>query len=107
MDVGGVHQVSAVLLVEGGQIGDVLEVVGIQLPVLQGFVGLDVVVVLHHIQGVAVLCGLLLEVVQDLGVRGGAGADLDGLVARGVTGLPCARLPASRKASYCQHGGQA
>ena len=70
--------------VEGVEVGGVLEVVGVQAPVLHGGVGLDVVGVLHDVQGDALLLQELGSLPQDLRVGSDAGAYLDGLAVGGL-----------------------
>ena len=74
-------QVRAVGLVEVVQVRGVLEVVGVELAVLQSGVGQNVVVVDHDLEVIAFGSERVLDLFEDLGVRGGAGADhdLDGL----------------------------
>ena len=84
VDARRVHQMGAAALVEVVHVGDVLEVVGQQGAVLHGVVGLDVVVILHDLQGVAVLGHEVLGDLQDLRVGGRGGAHLDGLVAAAI-----------------------
>ena len=74
-------QVRALLLIEGIQVGLMLEVVGVDLALLGDRVGLDVVGELLHLERVALLLELIGHGVgEDLGVRGGACGDGDGLV---------------------------
>ncbi len=86
MDARRVHQMGAAALVEVVHVGDVLEVVGQQGAVLHRVVGLDIVVILHDLQGVAVLGHEVLGDLQDLRVGGRGGAHLDGLVAAAAGG---------------------
>ena len=78
MQAGGAHQVGAVAGVEVVHVGDVLEVVGVQLAVLHVVVGQHVVIVIHNLQGDAVLGQDLLGLLQDLGVGRGGRAHLQG-----------------------------
>ena len=71
-------QMGAAVLVEIVHVGDVLEVVGIQLAVLHVVVGQHVVVVIHDLQGDALLGQDLLGLLQDLGVGRGGRAHLQG-----------------------------
>ena len=74
-------QVRALLLIEGIQVGLMLEVVGVDLALLGDRVGLDVIGELLHLERVALLLELIGNGVgEDLGVRGGACGDGDGLV---------------------------
>ena len=74
-------QVRALLLIEGIQVGLMLEVVGVDLALLGDRVGLDVVGELFHLERVALLLELIGHgVSEDLGVRGRACGDGDGLV---------------------------
>ena len=84
MDLGGGHQVGAVGGVIAVQIGGVLEVVGVQRTVGQGAVGQHIVVIDHDLQVVALFGQSVLHLLQDLGVRGGAGAHGDGLQVAGL-----------------------
>ena len=84
MDALDRHQVGALLLVEAVEVGGVLEVVGVDLAVLGGGVGQDVVGELLDLEGPAVLLELLLDrAVQDFGVGGGGGGHGDLLVIGG------------------------
>ena len=78
VNLSGADQVGAVADVELVHVGDVLEVVGVQLTALHRQVGLDVVVELHDLQGDALLSQDALGYLQDLSVGGGSGADLNG-----------------------------
>ena len=90
MDGAGAHQVGAVVGVEAVHVGDVLEVVGVQLTLLHGGVGHDVVIKLRDFQGVALFGQDFLGHFQDFGVGGGGGAHLDGL-AVGLAGAGAQR----------------
>ena len=74
------HDVGVVLGVEGVKIGGVLEVVGVQTPVLHGQVGLNIVGVLHDLQSDAFLLEELGGLPQDLRMGGDAGAHLQGVL---------------------------
>ena len=80
VDAGHAHQMGAVLFIEVVQVGDVLEVVGIQLALFQRGVGDDIVVEFHDLQIVAFVSQNLLDNFQNLGVGRGGCADLDGLI---------------------------
>ena len=68
----------AVLLVEGIQIGGVLEVVGVHLTALGDQVGLDVIGVLDDLQRDALLSQNVLGNAEDLGMGHRGGGHLDG-----------------------------
>ena len=70
MDLGGADQAGAVLHVEVIQVGDVLEVVGVQGTVLHSLVGEDIVVELPDLQGDPLLGQEVLHHLQNLGVGG-------------------------------------
>ena len=76
MDGGGADQVGAVAGVELVHVGDMLEVVGVQVAVLHRGVGLNVVVEDRDLQGDALLGQQLLDHLQDLGVGRGRGSYL-------------------------------
>ena len=78
------HQVGAILSVEVVQIGDVLEVVGVNAAVLHRGVGLDVVGKLHDLQVDSLLRQQFLHHGQDLGVGSGRGAHLQGGALQGA-----------------------
>ena len=80
MDAGHAYQMGAVLFIEVVQVGDVLEVVGVQLALFQRGVGDDIVVEFHDLQIVAFVSQNLLDNFQNLGVGCGGCADLDGLI---------------------------
>ena len=82
MDGGDADQVGALLGIEGGQVGLMLEVVGIHFAVFGGGVGHDIVIEGLDLQGVAGLSQFFLGDLQDFGVGGGGGSDDDGLVVR-------------------------
>ena len=84
MNAAGIDQMGAVFFIEAVHVGDVLEVVGIQLALFQRGVGDDVVFELDDLQSVAFLGQDLLGDLQDLGVGSGGCADLDGLVVGGT-----------------------
>ena len=76
MDLGSGDEVSAVGSVEAVQVRGVLVVVGVERAVRQGLVGQDIVVVHNDLQIVAFGGQGVLDLLEDLCVRGGGGADL-------------------------------
>ena len=80
MDGADRDEVGAVLGVEAVKIGLVLEVVCVERAVGQSLVRQDVVVIGDDLELVAFVGEGLLDLLEDLGVRGGAGADGDDFV---------------------------
>ena len=78
MDLADAHEVGAVGLVKAVQIGGVLEIVSVQIAVLQGGVGQDVVVIDDDLQVIALFGQLILHQFEDFRMGGGAGADHQG-----------------------------
>ena len=76
----GNDQIGAVGSVVAVEIGGVLEVVGVELAVGKRLVRKDVIVIDDDLQLVALGGQRVLDLLEDLGVRGGAGADGDDLV---------------------------
>ena len=76
MDSASVDQMIASLLVEGIKVGDVLEVVGVKLAVLQGFVRSDIVGEFDNLQVDVLLGEVVDDQVQQGGMRLRGGADL-------------------------------
>ena len=76
VDLGSGDEVSAVGSVEAVQVRGVLEVVGVERAVRQGLVGQDIVVIGDDLELVALVGKRLLDLLEDLCVRGGGGADL-------------------------------
>ena len=86
MDETGGNEVRAVAGVEAVQIRGVLEVVGVKLAVLESGVGQDVVIENHDLEIIAFLGENGLDLLKDLGVRGGGSADSDGFLCGGLFG---------------------
>lgn len=80
MDGADRDEVGAVLGVEAVEIGLVLEVVCVERAVGQSLVRQDVVVIGDDLELVAFVGEGLLDLLEDLGVRGGAGTDGDDFV---------------------------
>lgn len=80
MDGADGDEVGTILGVEAVEVGFVLEVVGVERAVGQSLVRQDVVVIGDDLELVAFVGEGLLDLLEDLGVRGGAGADGDDFV---------------------------
>ena len=104
VDLGYPDQVGAVGLVEAVEIGGVLEVVGVEIAVLQGGVGQNVVVIDHNLQVVALLGQLIFDQLKDLGVGRGARADDEGSQICRVSGLRAGESDAQSKQSGKENG---
>ncbi len=78
MDAAGIHKMGAVFGVEVIKIRHVLEVVGVFAALLHGGVGNHVVAVFRDLQVNALLGQNVFHGVQNFGVRGGGGGDLQG-----------------------------
>ena len=94
MDLGGGDEVGAVGGVEAVQVRGVLEVVGVKRAVSQRLIRQDVIVIDNDLQIIALSGQRVLDLLEDLGVRRGGGADLDDFQlagSGGIVGSSCIR----------------
>ena len=90
------HQMGAVALIEVIQVGDVLEVVGIQLTAFHRGIGNDVIVELRDLQGDALLGQQIPDHFQDLSVRAGEAPTFTVVPSREAEGRERRRAQARR-----------
>ena len=103
MDETGGNEVRAVAGIEAVQIRGVLEVVGVELAVFKSGVGQNVIIENNDLEIVAFLGEEGLDLLKDLGVRGGGSADGDGLFRGGLFGRGFGR--SFRSGSFGSGGG--
>ena len=94
MDASGAHQMGSSFLIEAFQIGDVLEIVGVDLAALHHLVGHDIIGELRHLQRPALLSQKGSRSGKDLRVRHAGGRHSDGSF--GLCGLGFRRIALSR-----------
>ncbi len=71
MDAAGIYQMGSLLLVEALQIGDMLEIVAVDLSAFHYLVGKDIVIKFLHFQCPSLLCQNLGSLFQDLRMGSG------------------------------------
>ncbi|MPM44056.1 hypothetical protein SDC9_90734 [bioreactor metagenome] len=89
MDATSVCQVIALLLVEGFQVGDVLEEVCIQLSALQSFIGGHIIGELPYLEGVPFLSQILNHETEESGMGFGGCSNKNGLGVGFFLGASC------------------
>ena len=104
MDGADRDKVGAVFGVEAVEVGLVLEVVCVERAVGQSLVRQDVVIIGDDLEFVAFVGEGLLDLLEDLGVRGGAGADGDDFVIGRGGGLAAAGTQCDERER--QHEGE-